>query len=193
MGEGTQVVRADMPIEGAPAPDLLLAPGKPCPADDESFDGILSTQVLHHVEDASFYLRDAYRMLRPGGRLILATHGIWRDAPTPLDLRRWTGEGLRREVEAAGFEVTECVPLTCGGRGLLQLLATELPAAPWSRRAWLSPAGLALGVLRRLALRRPASLGRLGERAFPGDATGVAGADAFYIDLLLSARRPGGP
>jgi hypothetical protein len=37
--------------------------------------------------------------------LILSTHGIWIYHPHPLDLWRWTSQGLKREIESAGFEI----------------------------------------------------------------------------------------
>jgi hypothetical protein len=44
-------------------------------------------------------------MLRPGGGLLLSTHGTWLYHPHPTDYRRWTQDGLVREIEAHGFTV----------------------------------------------------------------------------------------
>jgi SAM-dependent methyltransferase len=55
---------------GYPANYLLDANGR-CPAPDASFDGVLSTQVLEHVPDPRAYLLEAYRMVKPGGCLVL--------------------------------------------------------------------------------------------------------------------------
>jgi SAM-dependent methyltransferase len=71
----------------------------------ESADLVLSTQVLEHVTDPKFYLREAWRVLRPGGFLLLSTHGCWKYHPHPTDFWRWTGEGLRREISQAGFAI----------------------------------------------------------------------------------------
>jgi SAM-dependent methyltransferase len=76
-------------------------------AGDASFDMVTSFQVLEHVWDLATYLGEARRVLKPGRHLLLSTHGTWFYHPHPGDYRRWTAEGLRREVEAHGFELLE--------------------------------------------------------------------------------------
>lgn len=70
---------------------------------DAEYDVVASFQVLEHVWDLDRYLGEARRVLRPGGSLLLSTHGAWLYHPHPHDYRRWTAEGLRREVESRGF------------------------------------------------------------------------------------------
>lgn len=77
-------------------------------APDESADLVLSFQVLEHVRDLDRYLAEASRLMRPGGRLLLSTHGTWLYHPHPEDHRRWTREGLVSELEAHGFIVESC-------------------------------------------------------------------------------------
>jgi SAM-dependent methyltransferase len=57
------------------------------------------------VAEPRTYLDECHRVLRPGGRLLLSTHGIMTYHRDPDDYWRWTGAGLRREMERAGFEV----------------------------------------------------------------------------------------
>ncbi len=61
---------------------------------------MLSTQVLEHVTDPRLYLAECHRVLRPGGPLLLSTHGIMVYHPDPVDYWRWTGAGLQRAVTA---------------------------------------------------------------------------------------------
>jgi SAM-dependent methyltransferase len=184
-----RLLRADVPDHsGVEPPDFVLEVGRPCPAEDSSFDGILSTQVLEHVPDAGFYLRDAHRMLRPGGDLLLTTHGIWEEHRYPIDVGRWTAEGLRRDVSAAGFDVVETVPLSCGVRGLLVLMSYELRKVRW-RRKYLSPVGALLGALRLVFEYRPDWVDRFSDRFLAKQAIGADGEDVVYLDLLIHARK----
>ncbi len=50
-------------------------------------------------------------MLRPGGALVLSTHGVWLYHPHPEDHRRWTREGLVGDIQANGFIVDGCRPV----------------------------------------------------------------------------------
>ncbi len=78
---------------------------------DGAYDVVASFQVLEHVWDLDRYLGEARRALRAGGSLLLSTHGTWLYHPHPHDYRRWTGEGLRREVESRGFRTLRMEPV----------------------------------------------------------------------------------
>lgn len=90
---------------------------------DSYADIILSNQVLEHVDTPSGYLQEAFRILKPGGTIILTTHGYWFYHPTPNDYWRWTSAGLRKTVEAEGFKITSfhgIMGLAASGLQLLQ-------------------------------------------------------------------------
>ena len=40
---------------------------------DESFDTIVSFQVIEHIDDDRLFLEEIYRMLRPGGKAVIST------------------------------------------------------------------------------------------------------------------------
>jgi SAM-dependent methyltransferase len=96
-------VGADIP--GNPDATVDLNPDGTLPVEDAAFDAVLSTQVLEHVVDPGLYLSECFRVLRPGGRLLLSTHGVFMYHPDPDDYWRWTCAGLQRAVRGAGFEI----------------------------------------------------------------------------------------
>lgn len=98
-----EYVPADLP--GNPEALVEVQPDGTVPVPGDSFDAVLSTQVLEHVQDPETYLAECFRVLRPGGRMLLSTHGIMVWHPDPVDHWRWTCGGLRHAVEQAGFEV----------------------------------------------------------------------------------------
>ncbi|GAC1316764.1 MAG: hypothetical protein NVSMB25_03090 [Thermoleophilaceae bacterium] len=110
-------VGADLP--GNPHASLELRPDGTLPVADDSFDALLSTQVLEHVRDPALYLSECFRVLRPGGRMLLSTHGIFVYHPDPVDYWRWTCDGLRFAVREAGLEVVRF-------EGIIGLAATGL-------------------------------------------------------------------
>jgi SAM-dependent methyltransferase len=114
---GVEYVAADLP--GNPGADLELRPDGTVPADEASFDAVVSTQVLEHVSDPALYLAEAHRVLKPGGRLLLSTHGTFIYHPDPEDYWRWTAAGLRMVATDAGFRVIRI-------EGMLGLLPTGL-------------------------------------------------------------------
>jgi SAM-dependent methyltransferase len=89
---------------------------------NESFDLVLSTQVAEHVSSPSDYFNECFRLLRPGGRLICTTHGYFPDHGCPYDFQRWTADGLRRDLEKAGFAVERISKLTTGARAFFSML-----------------------------------------------------------------------
>jgi SAM-dependent methyltransferase len=101
--ESVEYLAAD--LQGNPDATLLLGPDGTVPVGDGSVDVVLSTQVLEHVADPSLYLSECRRVLRPGGRMLLSTHGFMVYHPDPVDLWRWTCAGLREAVERAGLTV----------------------------------------------------------------------------------------
>lgn len=94
-------------------------------------DIVLSNQVLEHVDSPEGYLQEAFRILKPGGTIILTTHGYWFYHPTPNDYWRWTSAGLRKTVEKEGFKIFSffgIMGLAASGLQLLQdAIGVKLP------------------------------------------------------------------
>lgn len=127
--QDVEVVAADLP--GNPVATLHLAADGTVPAPDSSFDAVVSTQVLEHVTEPALYLAECARVLRPGGRLLLSTHGTYYFHPDPVDYWRWTCQGLRRVVAQAGLEVVRFEGVFgMGATGLQFTLDAALPRIP---------------------------------------------------------------
>lgn len=85
------------------------------------FDLITLSHVIEHVHDPAEALADCHRLLKPGGRLWLATPNIdggghalfgrhWRGLETPRHLVLFNERSLRRLLQQAGFARTRRLP-----------------------------------------------------------------------------------
>jgi SAM-dependent methyltransferase len=66
------------------------------PVEAGSFDIVLCTQVLEHVDDPGVAVRELHRVTAPGGRVLASTHGVMLYHPNPQDYWRWTHTGLEK-------------------------------------------------------------------------------------------------
>ena len=90
-------------------------------AQSDAYDLVLSTQVLEHLSSPTNYLHESIRVLKPGGSLVLTTHGTFPEHGVPYDYQRWTSDGLRRLVAQTGFEDIQILKMTTGPRAVMQL------------------------------------------------------------------------
>jgi len=79
---------------------------------DGKADTVLMTQVFEHLEEPAQGLRESYRILAPGGHLVLSTDFAWHLHEEPRDFFRYSPHGLRYLFEQAGFEVLSVKPVT---------------------------------------------------------------------------------
>src|SRR5207247_10175740 len=66
------------------------------PVPDASFELVLCTQTLEHAADPAQAVREPRRVVAPGGRVLVSTHGVQVYDPNPDDYWRWTHAGLER-------------------------------------------------------------------------------------------------
>ena len=111
-----------------PLADLLGAV-ETLPVDDASFDLVLCTQVLEHADDPGQAVRELYRVVAPGGRILASTHGVQWYHPSPNDYWRWTHTGLRLLFERNGdWSALSVEPAAGSGSGLAMLIGNYVEA-----------------------------------------------------------------
>jgi ubiquinone/menaquinone biosynthesis C-methylase UbiE len=96
---------------------FLEASAEAIPLDEHSVDTIITTWTLCSIPQATAALADMRRVLRPGGKLLFAEHGLapdesvrrWQDRLTPVWRRIGGGCHLNRPIrsmiEGAGFRI----------------------------------------------------------------------------------------
>lgn len=138
-------------LDGNPHATLHLNEDGTVPAEEGSFDAVISTQVLEHVLDPGLYLTECFRVLRPGGRLLLSTHGVFVYHPDPDDYWRWTVAGLQKAIVDAGLRIVRFEGIVGGLPTGLQLVQDSII---WHIPAWLrAPFALVMQTLVRLTDR----------------------------------------
>src|SRR6059058_3521397 len=127
--EQPMVKRAQRHIdERRPGTQLLRAPAEDLPFDDDSFDAVVSTLVLCTVGDQPRALREARRVLRPGGRLLFLEH-VRSDDPGLArfqDRMNW----LNRFVVHCDCNRPTLATIETEGFTIDRLERTTLPKAP---------------------------------------------------------------
>ena len=96
--------------ERAVGVEILEASVTALPLGDAMFDAVVSADVLYHVDDDAAALREFFRVLRPGGSLVInvpAYRWLWSYHDAAVQGRRRYGRGeVFAKLRAAGFAGT---------------------------------------------------------------------------------------
>ncbi|KAA1417854.1 class I SAM-dependent methyltransferase [Nocardioides humilatus] len=91
--------------------DVVRGDATRLPFADATFDLVMSTDVWEHIEDDRLIASEAARVLRPGGRLLVAvpcSMKLWSGHDVALGhFRRYERDELDRLVTGAGLEVVD--------------------------------------------------------------------------------------
>ena len=113
---------------------------------DATFETVLCTEVLEHLPEPQKAIDEMYRVLRPGGELLLTTRFLFPVHDAPHDYFRYTKYGLRHLLRR--FEVLELHEETTAVGTLavlLQRLGMQAETLGWTplRAIWLIAAQMA--------------------------------------------------
>lgn len=98
--------------------------------DSESFDTLLSTQVMEHIYDTHAYLDECYRLLKEGGVGIYSVPLAWETHAEPFDYYRFTKYSLEKLFVQHGFDVVKIEPIGGAYATLMQLRMISLYYRP---------------------------------------------------------------
>jgi arsenite methyltransferase len=134
--EMLELARRNQAEAGVTNAEFLEGTMEAVPLPDESVDVIISNCVVNLSPDKPTALREAFRVLRPGGRLAISDIVLRRALPETLQrlMGLWTGcvagalveEDYESKLRAAGFDGIEIEPTHLYGRGDLQAMAGDL-------------------------------------------------------------------
>ncbi|MFL5885769.1 MAG: class I SAM-dependent methyltransferase, partial [Thermoleophilaceae bacterium] len=98
-------VTADWPNsvhEGAQQSDVVASLDD-LPLDDATFDAVVCTQVLEHLEEPLTVLRELARVSKPGATLWITVPLVWPIHEAPFDFFRYTPYSLASLLTRSGF------------------------------------------------------------------------------------------
>lgn len=91
-----------------------------------SYGGVICNQVLEHVFNPDLFLQEIFRVLKPGGKLLMTVPFVWDEHEQPWDYARYSSFGLRSLLERNGFIVDEQRKTNADARVLFQLINAYL-------------------------------------------------------------------
>ena len=77
------------------------------PFEEDEFDSIICNEVLEHVFNPVDFLSEIYRVLKPGGKMLMTVPFLWDEHEQPYDYARYSSFGLKHLLKETGFEIID--------------------------------------------------------------------------------------
>jgi len=94
-------------IEKETNPDILADATK-IPVPDNSYDIAIMGELLEHVPDPMLVLKEAYRIIKPGGKILATVPFLYPIHADPYDFGRYTEGYWNRTIDIIGFKSVKC-------------------------------------------------------------------------------------
>ncbi len=81
----------------------------PLPFESESFDYVISFQVIEHIKEDSQFVREVYRVLRPGGKFIVSTPNRTMSLTrNPWHIREYNAREFSELLKESFYSIEAC-------------------------------------------------------------------------------------
>lgn len=90
-----------------PDAEVIIKENDILPLENNSFDVVMSTQVIEHVDNLEQYMKECYRIIKPGGLFLLSAPATWQYHLSPIDVQRWTSYGIKKLITDYKFKVID--------------------------------------------------------------------------------------
>jgi len=111
---GLDIIPKGQPIPGLVGKhsiaDMVSDISEPLPVEDNKFDTLIARHILEHLVDTTSVIKDWGRVLKPGGRLILAVPDEDITRTIPLNYQHVDAlnqKSLKNQIESLGFKTLE--------------------------------------------------------------------------------------
>ena len=159
------------------------------PFPPDGFDGVVCRLAAHHFLSVPKFAAEAYRVLRPGGRLLVADSSEPDNAPE-VDAWHNLVELLRDGSHVRNYTPAEWRGFVTGAGFVLEDLDQVRESVPITMRAWLEKAGCRgaeAAEVGHLFLEAPAEV----VRTFSITPLPDGDMSFQWVRIALSARKPG--
>lgn len=105
---GAELINAD--YDKSKNPDMIIPFDEKFPFGDNSIDNLFLFNALYIAREPEKLMKEIYRVLKPVGKLFIASPFVSNEAKEPNDYRRLTSQGLEELLKQGGFNDFEIIP-----------------------------------------------------------------------------------